>query len=64
MFAKRILTKTEQKHLKESGCTTLEKFKRTRETQRRDESRRQPGQPVTLFGCFECRMIARKIGIE
>lgn len=53
------LTKKELKHLKdEAGCTTLKTFKLTAAThvEMRKTSKTEP--------CYECKNIARKLGLE
>jgi ribosomal protein S17 len=59
MFGKKILTKREQKHLKNSGIKTLYDFKKTRTHQK--EFERLDGGKIA---CFECRQIARKLKME
>lgn len=54
------LTKAELKHLRETmnGPLTLAKLRRNREAQREIE-KEDP-----FLGCFECRHIALKLGLE
>lgn len=58
-IARKVLTKAEQRHLTAMGIHSMEAFKRTREAQvkmKTEEPRVEP--------CFECRTIARKLGLE
>ena len=62
-LAKKILTKKEQRHLTKAGVNSMEAFRRTRAIQ--IEIKNQ----VTINSrgiepCFECKHIARKLGIE
>lgn len=51
------LNKTELKHLnKDAGCKTLADFKANRESQKKLDPAREV--------CFDCKTIARKLGIE
>ena len=60
------LTRKEQRHFtKEAGCRSLAAFKRTRETQLLWESvRNKDGPGDCRVACWECRQIARKLGLE
>lgn len=61
-LAKRVLTKKEQKHLtKDAAIHSLAAFKRTREYQVA-ELKKHPNNP--WVECFECRLIAQKLGLE
>jgi hypothetical protein len=53
------LTKKERDHIKEWGGRTLNGFKQNRESQKPMET----GIPGS-WPCFECREIARKLGLE
>lgn len=56
---KKKLTKAELKHIQETTQRgTLKEFKRNREAQR------AIGGPCFLEPCYDCRRIARKLGIE
>jgi hypothetical protein len=57
-WQKRI-TKKELKHVKEMCGGTLQAFKQTREQQRKDKARNPDIEP-----CWDCRRIARKLGLE
>ena len=59
MFGKNILTKSEQKHLREANIKTLYDFKATRIGQKELESQFPKTKP-----CWECEYIARKLGLE
>ena len=56
--AKKILSKKEQAHLSEMGINSVESLKRTREEQIRQRET-SPIEP-----CFECKAIARKLGLQ
>jgi len=56
MFGKNILTKSEQKHLKEMGVTILYLFEETRKQQKELE-RLHPN----TTACYTCRTIERKL---
>ena len=50
--AKKVLTKAEQKHLtQDAGIRSMDAMRRQVEFMKGDE-----------FACFECKMIARKLG--
>jgi hypothetical protein len=62
------LSKKEKKHLKSQGITTLTLFKTTRESQNKslikniqDKKEYMPG---IMEPCWECKMIARRLGLE
>jgi hypothetical protein len=62
------LTKEEKEHLKMAGCTTLEQFKRTAECQAdyRKAKRLQElltGKEIAFEPCWDCKAIARKLGL-
>lgn len=59
------LSKKELQHLIEMEITTLEKFKSTRRAQiaRRDEQDKKFPK-LNNEPCWECKMIARKLGLE
>ena len=56
------LTKKQLVHLIESGSEkqALQEFKNMRDKQRQSDKEN----PAGMESCFECRMIARKLGIE
>ena len=56
------LTKEEKKHLKEQEITTLRDFKKTAKSQA--EMRREKIYGFTCEPCWNCKMIARKLGLE
>jgi len=56
------LTKTERRHLRESGCLTLAAFVRTVEAQK--ATRRANNDNPALEPCWECRRIAQKLNLE
>ena len=62
------LTKKEKKHLKEQGITTLTQFKGVREAQKKtliyDIKTRKEYMPGLMEPCWECKMIARRLGLE
>ena len=62
------LTKKEKKHLKESGITTLKVFKSNREFQKealvKNIQDRKEYMPGLMEPCWECKMIARRLGLE
>lgn len=58
-LTKKVLSKKEQRHLSEMGIKSMADFKRTRTEQKR----------MLLSGtgfepCWDCKMIAAKLGIE
>ncbi len=54
-LAKKVLTKAEQKHLtKDAGINSMAALKRQVEFMKDDSG----------FPCFECKSIARKLGID
>ncbi len=58
-LAKKVLNKTEQRHLTEMGIYSMKTFRRTRYFQiklRKDNRDLEP--------CFDCKQIAHKLGIE
>jgi nitrogen fixation protein FixH len=62
------LTKKEKKHLKEQGITTLTQFKSVREAQKKslsyDIKTRKDYLPGLMEPCWECKMMARRLGLE
>lgn len=62
------LTKKEKKHLKEQEITTLTQFKTTREFQKKNLVKsiqdRKEYMPGLMEPCWECKMIARRLGLE
>ena len=54
------LTKKELAHVKEWCGGTLASFKRNRKEQHEQEAEH----PISFMPCFDCKMIARKLGIE
>lgn len=62
------LTKKEKKHLKEQGISTLTHFKSVREAQKKtlvhSIKTRKEYVPGIMEPCWECKMIARRLGLE
>lgn len=62
------LTKKEKKHLKEQGISTLSHFKSVREAQKQtlvhSIKTRKEYVPGIMEPCWECKMIARRLGLE
>ncbi|MCK5601750.1 hypothetical protein KAR91_07780 [Candidatus Pacearchaeota archaeon] len=56
--AKRVLGKKEQKHLTEMGINSLAQFKINREKQLKQKAEAPDIEP-----CWDCRMIASKLGV-
>lgn len=65
-LAKRVLGKKEQKHLTEMGINSMRQFLEARELQiRQTEMGLSDGlTPGIAEACWECRQIARKLGID
>lgn len=58
-LAKKVLTKKEQRHLtKDAGVNSMAAFLRTRKNQL------ELKQGTLIEPCFECRHIAKKLGLE
>lgn len=61
--AKEILTKAEQRHLTEIGVHSMASFRSTREHQlAMEEAEKEAGR--YYVACFECRRVARKLGLS
>jgi hypothetical protein len=59
------LTKKEMKHLRVvAGCRTLSQFKRTAGAQAEQRKRQTFELSPLLEPCWECRFIAKKLGLE
>ena len=52
------LTKKEREHMQESGCNTLWKFKETVANQEKMRAQNPRVEP-----CWECKFIAKKLGL-
>ena len=65
-LAKKVLTKKEQKHLSEMGINSMSVFLITRKDQikMRAEGDAKGHTPGIAEPCFECKEIARKLGVE
>ena len=59
-LAKKVLKKAEQKHLTEMGIYSMAHFLEARQVQLAQEK----ATPSHYIACYECRVIARKLGIE
>lgn len=57
--AKKVLTKKEQRHLTDMGIHSMSAFEATRSDQIRQKSECTKIEP-----CWDCRMIAEKLGIK
>ena len=57
-LAKKVLRKKQQKHLTEMGITSMASFKRIREDQLKQKKEHPDIEP-----CWDCRMIASKLGV-
>ena len=57
-LAKKVLKKAQQKHLTEMGIYSMRTFLEAREVQLAQEA------DSGYTSCYECRVIARKLGIE
>jgi len=60
------LTKAEVKHLREMGVVSLRKVRETFEwqaMQRRENERKNPDNHAVIEPCWECKAIARKLGM-
>ena len=57
-LAKKVLKKAEQKHLTEMGIHSMRHFLEARQVQLTQE------EDSCYTSCYECRVIARKLGVE
>lgn len=57
-LAKKVLGKKQQNHLTEMGINSMISFKRIREDQLKQKEKHPDDEP-----CWDCRMIASKLGV-